>query len=259
MYFQHQHFGTKVAEDLRHLHADHTTADNAEFLRRGSQVPDSVGGDHAAAGEIFTCARNRRHKRGRAGGDHRGPKRHSIRFALYWRDFERMRVDEFSEAFTHVNLHAFIGFQRHLATRRLHPAPMFLDLRPIQHWRRRALHTHFGVVRAIADHIGRSPPRFRRDAAPPQTFATRERLVVDHHHLDTMVDQIARAILAARPPADHGNRNIPVAFGDGRDRGTRRGYAIRHCRYGCASRHPYLRVFDHLLQVHQIQCHIGAI
>src|SRR5574340_125198 len=40
MAFQHQHLGAEVAENLRHLDADHAAADDAELLRRAGEVPD---------------------------------------------------------------------------------------------------------------------------------------------------------------------------------------------------------------------------
>src|SRR5512135_2928240 len=50
-------------------------------------------------------------------------------------------------------------------------------------------------------------------AAARQAFAAGEGLVVDHHHTDAVVGQVARAVLAAGAAADDDDGEVPVAFG----------------------------------------------
>jgi hypothetical protein len=70
--FQHEDFAAEVAADLRHFHADDAAADDAQAGGRARQVPDGVGGEHAAAGHAFAGAGDRRDEGRGAGGDDGG-------------------------------------------------------------------------------------------------------------------------------------------------------------------------------------------
>src|SRR3569832_709709 len=193
---QHQHLGAEVAEDLRHFHADHAAADEAEFLRRGGEVPDGVGGDHAARRQVLARAGNRRHEGGGAGGDDRRAKADGVGLALDRGDLQRVGVGEIAVTFAHVDLHALVGLQRHVTAAALHPAAVLLDLGPVERRRIGAVDAHFGVVRAVADAVGGSAPGLGRDAAAPLAFAAGEGSVVDNLALYAVIGVVARAVFA---------------------------------------------------------------
>ena len=60
----------------------------------------------------------------------------------------------------------------------------------------------FRVVGAVAHEVGSVTPGLGRNAAAPQAFAAGQRGVVDHRHLDAMLDQVACAVFAAGTAAD---------------------------------------------------------
>ena len=138
----HDNMGAEVGEDLRHLQADRAGADDAELLGRSLETPDRVRGEHA----LRIRPRNRRDEGRRAGGDDAGAEADTlgrsrlpasrdistslcVSFLVIRRPHVRVlgiagginknavgRV-EAREALAHLDPHALVGLQRHVAAR----------------------------------------------------------------------------------------------------------------------------------------------
>ena len=212
--FQHQHFGAEVVPDLSHFNADDAAADDAQPTRRRRQGPDAVGSQHTAAGHRLARAGDRRHEWRRAGGNHRRAEGQCRFRAIRVDDLQCMRVDERGKAVASFDLDALVGLCGEFAACLQNAFAVRFQRRPIQAGRLRTDHALVRVVGAVADHVGGVPPGLGRNAAAPEAFAAGQGRVVDHDHLDAMIGEIARAILAAGAAADDRDLGIPITGGD---------------------------------------------
>ncbi len=143
----------------------------------------------------------------------------------------------------HLDAHALVGLQGHLAAILEHLPAGLLQGLPVEAWFCGSLHAEAPVVGPVAHAIRSRPPGLRGDAAPPETLSARQRGIIDHRDLYTVPGQIARAVFSAGTAPDHNDIVVPVAGGNGGSRGA----------------HPAHGVLDASLEGIEVEGHLGTV